>query len=136
MTHSKPCRRCETEKPLGDFYRHPQSADGFFGTCKVCTRAASSARTRAPEGRAAHAKWRASSSEKIAAHSAVAVALKSGALSRKPCERCGADGAQAHHDDYSKPLEVLWLCPEHHGERHRQLRLRAAAHAQLTGDAS
>lgn len=36
-----------------------------------------------------------------------------GVLVRQPCEVCGSK-AQAHHNDYSKPLEVRWLCPLHH----------------------
>jgi hypothetical protein len=45
-------------------------------------------------------------------------ALRSGKLKRQPCEVCGAKNSQAHHDDYSKPLEVRWLCPAHHGKEH------------------
>jgi ribosomal protein S27AE len=39
----------------------------------------------------------------------------------KVCSKCGAK-AQAHHDDYKKPLDVRWLCPKHHGEHHRNVR--------------
>jgi hypothetical protein len=45
-------------------------------------------------------------------------ALTSGRLSRLPCEVCGATNAQAHHDDYSQPLSVRWLCRTHHIEHH------------------
>lgn len=48
-------------------------------------------------------------------------ALKSGLLERQNCEVCGALKVDAHHDDYSKPLEVIWLCREHHKQRHKQL---------------
>jgi ribosomal protein S27AE len=39
---------------------------------------------------------------------------------KKPCERCGATVAQMHHDDYSKPLAVRWLCGRCHGIEHRK----------------
>lgn len=41
-----------------------------------------------------------------------------GRLERQPCKVCGIPNAQAHHEDYSKPLEVHWLCPKHHKEAH------------------
>jgi hypothetical protein len=37
-------------------------------------------------------------------------AILSGKLSRKPCVVCGETKSQAHHDDYTKPLDVEWLC--------------------------
>ena len=46
-------------------------------------------------------------------------AIRDGRLVRQPCEVCGAQKAQAHHDDYSKPLDVRWLCTTHHAEWHR-----------------
>jgi len=55
---------------------------------------------------------------KRAAQVAVGNALRNGRLTRKPCEKCGAR-AQAHHDDYSKPLDVRWLCTKHHAEWHK-----------------
>lgn len=45
------------------------------------------------------------------------VYLRRGKLERKPCEVCG-EKAQMHHNDYSKPLEVTWLCRKHHLELH------------------
>lgn len=43
-------------------------------------------------------------------------AVRSGKLVRQPCEVCGKLPVEAHHEDYTKPLEVHWLCREHHGE--------------------
>ena len=53
------------------------------------------------------------------AHSAVAEAIASGELTRRPCETCGEVG-QAHHDSYYPEhwLKVRWLCRRHHGEWH------------------
>lgn len=53
------------------------------------------------------------------AHGAVRAAIKSGALVRQPCEVCGSAPAHGHHDDYTRPLEVRWLCQTHHAEAHR-----------------
>jgi hypothetical protein len=44
----------------------------------------------------------------------------------RPCESCGGAGAQLHHADYSKPLEVRWLCAQCHGREHRQPNTRLA----------
>lgn len=44
--------------------------------------------------------------------------IRSGVLVRQPCEICEATEAEAHHDDYSKPYAVRWLCPTHHREHH------------------
>jgi hypothetical protein len=59
--------------------------------------------------------------ERMAAKVAVMMAVRAGRLIPEPCRICGGK-AQAHHDDYSKPLDVIWLCPIHHGERHRLVR--------------
>lgn len=41
-------------------------------------------------------------------------------LKRQPCEECG-EWAEAHHDDYDKPLEVRWLCFKHHRAHHKAI---------------
>lgn len=75
-------------------------------------------------------RYIASNPEKRAAHVQLGNALRDGKLVRQPCESCGAERAHAHHDDYSKPLDVRWLCPPCHAAHHRALR-RAA---EMAGD--
>ncbi len=54
------------------------------------------------------------------AKDAVARALLSGELVRpKTCQLCANGSVQAHHEDYGKPLDVVWLCPRHHGAYHK-----------------
>jgi hypothetical protein len=48
------------------------------------------------------------------------VYLRRGKIERKPCEVCGDEKAQMHHEDYSKPLDVRWFCRKHHLELHKE----------------
>jgi hypothetical protein len=135
----KRCFKCGVRKPSESFYAHPMMADGRLGKCIECakndvrqnyarTREAKSeydrARYRTPERRAQVAEQqrrrRASNPEKERSRSATAYALRTGKLIRQPCEVCGAARAQAHHDDYAKPLDVRWLCFVHHRAHHGQ----------------
>ena len=52
--------------------------------------------------------------EKARAWSMVGRAVRNGTLIRQPCEVCGEAKVQAHHEDYSKPIDVRWLCFKHH----------------------
>ena len=72
--------------------------------------------------------------QKYAAKIAVRTAMRAGKILHQPCEQCGSADSEGHHEDYSKPLYVRWLCPKHHAERHRQIRKekRAAKFAALT----
>lgn len=49
-------------------------------------------------------------------------AIRSGLLLQRDCEVCGEGKVEGHHDDYSKPLDVRWLCGNHHREHHKQMR--------------
>jgi hypothetical protein len=146
----KACFKCGLIKPLSEFYTHPRMADGHLNKCKACTRRDTAerverlsltdiawverelerhrhkSRSYRDQGRAktnpvAASRWDARNKHKKRAHSKVNAAIRSGALKRLPCEVCGAGNAQAHHDDYSKPLNVAWLCVKHHAERHIEL---------------
>jgi hypothetical protein len=66
---------------------------------------------------------------KARARSAVTYAIKMGRLVRPcMCSRCGGDDRiQAHHPDYSKPLDVEWLCLACHRTLHSREREKAAA---------
>jgi hypothetical protein len=54
---------------------------------------------------------------KLAAYWKVQNAIKTGRLARQPCKECGAKKSQAHHEDYSKPLDVEWLCVACHNRK-------------------
>ncbi len=57
--------------------------------------------------------------DKVRAWGKVRYALGNGTLIKKSCEICGImEKVQAHHEDYAKPLDVIWLCPSHHKKTH------------------
>lgn len=59
---------------------------------------------------------------KYKAKNAVSNAVAAGKLKSLPCLHCGALKTEAHHPDYSKPLDVLWLCRPCHVKEHLKQR--------------
>jgi hypothetical protein len=89
------------------------------GTCKPCHRETLRNYYAANKEyfRERDANYRVVRRDRRRAHKAVEVALRSGVLVALPCEVCGLP-AEAHHADYSKPLQVTWLCRDHHRRLH------------------
>lgn len=63
-------------------------------------------------------RWRAENPLRNRAHTAVSYALRKGTLKKEPCIFCGRGDVHAHHRDYSRPLDVTWLCPKCHHRLH------------------
>lgn len=57
---------------------------------------------------------------KRSARRKVATEIEAGRLNRQPCRHCGAVKADAHHRDYTKPLEIEWLCRRCHFAEERK----------------
>ena len=133
----KTCFKCHECLPLTEFYKHPRMADGHLNKCKECAKldvlrargkaeyisAYEKMRYQRPERKkaiaAANKIWAEKNPDKRKAHYAVSNAIRDKKLARQPCEKCGEYG-EAHHHDYSKPLDVIWLCRRHHMELHRK----------------
>jgi len=132
----KRCFKCKQYKSLDQFYRHPQMADGHLGKCKHCAKKDVSEhyqenrsyyaeyerkRSQQPERKQKALEYqrrrRAKYPGRYKAYTAVSNAIRDGRLERQPCEVCSMK-AQAHHDDYRRPLVVRWLCRKHHLEHH------------------
>ncbi len=131
----KKCFKCSDVLPLSNFYAHSRMADGHLNKCKECTKsdvrftakvnrveraAYERDRFQTPKRKAqvkkARLRAREREPQKYKARNAVSNAIRDGRLRREPCEICGDEKSQAHHSDYSKLLEVQWLCFAHHRE--------------------
>lgn len=56
---------------------------------------------------------------KIRARNKVKHLCRVGKMQRGNCEACGKPNAEAHHEDYSRPLDVRWLCRWCHSQEHK-----------------
>lgn len=127
--HLNKCKACARDyarlhrKEINPSYYKPYEDSRWDRPDRVAAR---KAYQRTDRGRAALAiasrRFAEKYPEKRSAHCAVANALRGGKLQRLPCEVCGTTKAHAHHDDYSKPLVVRWLCAVHHAEHHKAIR--------------
>jgi ribosomal protein S27AE len=133
------CFKCLNVLPLSEFYKHPKMKNGHLGKCKTCNKADVSAnyRKRKPQYAAYNRereprpeykekamgyqrKGRAKRPYLSKTYSLVGRAKRDGRLNQGVCEECGSVFVEAHHDDYSKPLDVRWLCFKHHRLLHGQ----------------
>lgn len=132
---TKKCFKCEIEWPLIYFYKHSEMKDGHLNKCKKCTRTDSLNhraanidkvrlydRERSKTGKrkerlAKNSKqWRKNNPEKYIAQNAVNNAVRDKRLVKGVCCVCGDKNVHGHHEDYDRPLDVIWLCPKHHWE--------------------
>lgn len=68
--------------------------------------------------------WHAANRYKSNAQQKLRRAVKAGKIKKESCGRCRSTiNIHGHHEDYSRPLNVVWLCPIHHRERHKELRI-------------
>lgn len=85
--------------------------------------------------------YRSRNPEKTKAQNQLNYALRKGEISRKNCEVCGtSERVHAHHEDYTKPLEVKWLCYTCHKAAHpvtsdnKVVKFERAQKARLFGE--
>ena len=71
--------------------------------------------------------WGKKNKHKRNAHLKLARAVMNGTVIKKNvCEMCGGTSMiEAHHADYSKPLDVVWLCKKCHSEEHKKIKIRS-----------
>ena len=133
----KTCSICKKNKDVSEFRLSKQIKSGIDSFCRECDKVISlkyyydnheKALQRARERYQKNKKAKIADSTKrnktnplkTKARRDVNHAICRQKLNRLPCEVCGNKNSHAHHEDYSKPLEIRWLCQKHHSEVHRK----------------
>jgi hypothetical protein len=133
----KNCFKCLKNKSLDNFYKHAQMLDGHLNKCKECTKADTiknrldkidyyrsydMARASAPHRKTmaveVNDKWKAQFPNRRKAQNLLSSAVKLQKIQKLPCIVCGVEKTEAHHPDYDRPLDVIWMCPPHHKQTH------------------
>lgn len=124
---TKKCFKCGKEKPLSDFYKHPQMADGHLNKCIDCAKRDKAEYEEKDPNAVFNTRLAAciKNPSGVNARRVVEWGIKAGKLKRPDhCSGCGCSNKEhrieAHHCDYTKPLDVIWLCTP----CHRQMDMR------------
>lgn len=143
ICHSSPdlrkrCRKCGRELPVSEFNKNKNNKDGLQDKCRSCFSEYNKARYAANKEKFKSDiyKYRAEHPERVLstrvktceknpthlnAYRVIEQALIAG-LIEKPdyCYGCGCTSSEsrieAHHHDYSKPLDIIWLCRKCHAQ--------------------
>lgn len=127
----KQCTMCGSVKSIDEFHKWSRSVDGRTQQCAVCrSQYKHAASTKAWKARnqdrvRQHAiKYKQHNRTKMRARQAILNRVHRGTLVRPTtCSKCGTVAAtEAHHHDYSKPLDVQWLCKSCHSALSKKAR--------------
>lgn len=143
---TKRCSGCGRELPLSEFNKKRSNPDGLQERCRDCFSRYNRARYAADResvkervkrhreenpGSELETRIRAceKNPSKYNSHKAVEAAIRAGVVSRPDvCSGCGCTSSEhrieAHHHDYSKPLDVIWLCTPCHSRMDAQRRIQ------------
>lgn len=117
------CSKCRINKSDKEFHF---TKGKRRKVCKICRTAyyrdwyKKNGRSRAIDYMEAIMEWQRNNPEKKKAHDKVFQAIKMGKIIKPiSCSECLREKRlSAHHNNYSRPLDVLWLCSSCHKKKH------------------
>jgi hypothetical protein len=135
---AKPCKKCGELLPLLEFYKHQKMADGHLNFCKACVRSrVANHRNENLDACRQYDRERAlnplrkkqlrerfdrlrSDPVRLKTWRVTSNAIRNGKLVRpSSCSSCKClCKPEAHHENYEKPLDVIWLCRSCHCKLH------------------
>lgn len=137
----KKCLKCKVTKPFHEYHRNSRQKDGYHYYCKDCKKEFSKAEYErykdryarsvknyrsTPKGkqvvRDIYRRMREKYPEKYKARTILNSSLRKGLISKpQHCSICRSEKKlSAHHNDYLKPLDVIWMCYTCHTKHHKE----------------
>ena|SRR3990167_5247089 len=89
-----------------------------YKVCKTCAAARYKKHLKSGLTYSHTSNWVRNNKHKRNAHQKVNRYIKSGKIKKENCKICNSEKSVAHHEDYSKHLEIIWLCRLHHRQLH------------------
>ena len=124
------CRFCKTEGDIEkqDLMKSCKNSNGHqYYCCRKCNTKRLKEYRKTNNGKKSQSlavkKSTLKYPEKRRAWNLVQLAINNGKLQKQPCEICGEEKSETHHDDYSNPLKVKWLCRQCHANLHKNKKL-------------
>ena len=136
MAKKKQCKSCKELKTVDNYYKQKDTKDGLRTICKKCWKSdnkeyytenidsiseANKLYSKTDKGIAsrklATKNFRHNHKDRYIAHGKLNGMVQSGKITKPVnCDICGlpSDKLDGHHEDYSKPLEVVWCCHKCH----------------------
>lgn len=128
-TGKKRCWMCKRNLPVGEFNYSRSNYDGLASYCRECGKEYKQQNYEQHFGEYYERarQHRREKPEMYRAYSIVEEAIKHGELIRPDvCSKCGKnDDIVAHHDDYDRPMDVVWLCLSCDRQLHADLRRKS-----------
>ena len=136
---TKICKTCLKDQLTENYYVHSKMKDGRLNICKDCVKTRVKNHRKLNDKVREYDRWRYQNQshrkekqklynqkyikthpEKYKARIKVNNAIRDKKLKKLPCVICGDKNVHAHHKNYNKPLDVIWLCPLHHSRSHHE----------------
>ena len=149
MEQLKRCTKCGRELPLSEFNKNRNTKDGLQCVCRACFSAYNKRRYAANKEKfkadiyaykkanplsvyKSRLKVCETHPSKVNARRVVEAGIAAGVLVRPDhCTGCGCSNTEhrieAHHYDYTRPAEVIWLCTPCHRALDKKRREREEA---------
>ena len=127
------CNKCKKEKLRSEFNKCSSITDGLQHQCKECRAEIQREYRKTQKGKDRDSRYNSSKKHKDAcyrywakrplaqkANYSITNAVRDGRIIKPDnCESCGKKcNPEGHHDDYSEPMNVRWLCTKCHKQWH------------------